>query len=366
HLALVNQTGFDPEAAACDGARFFVVKAFTEDDIHRSIKSGMWCSGESSNRRLDAIWREGLQRSTGGEVAAPSSGGASKSNNKTKVATAASAAAAAAAAAPSDSTASARKKGGKGKAEGGAGVLETVSKAEVKGSEWNQTKGSVVVDAGVGAQAGAVVGGDPAVVVSRCKEGDKKVQGEGAGGAGRTTNAVGATNATGASIKDTSLSTETQGGDTRGSTNEVSKSKVGVAKTACSGKGNSVDADATAAPRGDTKGVKVKETVVEKTTDKVGGKVATSGESAGTVAAAACKEEGQGKGEVSKEGATAMEDKRPRVTVGDGAGGEAVSASAAKGNGMGKSPLFLFFSVNASGQFCGAAQMTGPLDHSKK
>jgi len=31
-----------------------------------------------------------------------------------------------------------------------------------------------------------------------------------------------------------------------------------------------------------------------------------------------------------------------------------------------KGPLYLFFSVNASGQFCGMAQMSSPLDYDKK
>jgi len=40
------------------GARFFVIKSFSEDDIHRSIKYGIWCSTEYGNKRLDAAFRE--------------------------------------------------------------------------------------------------------------------------------------------------------------------------------------------------------------------------------------------------------------------------------------------------------------------
>jgi len=40
------------------GARFFVIKSFSEDDIHRSIKYGIWCSTEYGNKRLDAAYRE--------------------------------------------------------------------------------------------------------------------------------------------------------------------------------------------------------------------------------------------------------------------------------------------------------------------
>jgi hypothetical protein len=40
------------------GARFFVIKSFSEDDIHRSIKYHIWCSTEYGNKRLDAAFRE--------------------------------------------------------------------------------------------------------------------------------------------------------------------------------------------------------------------------------------------------------------------------------------------------------------------
>ena len=34
-------------------ARFFVIKSFSEDDIHRSIKYEIWCSTDHGNKRLD-------------------------------------------------------------------------------------------------------------------------------------------------------------------------------------------------------------------------------------------------------------------------------------------------------------------------
>lgn len=39
-------------------ARYFVIKSFSEDDIHRSIKYGIWCSTEYGNKRLDAAFHE--------------------------------------------------------------------------------------------------------------------------------------------------------------------------------------------------------------------------------------------------------------------------------------------------------------------
>nr|XP_045583431.1 YTH domain-containing family protein 2-like isoform X2 [Procambarus clarkii] len=39
-------------------ARFFVIKSYSEDDIHRSIKYEIWCSTEHGNKRLDAAFHE--------------------------------------------------------------------------------------------------------------------------------------------------------------------------------------------------------------------------------------------------------------------------------------------------------------------
>lgn len=40
------------------GARFFVIKSYSEDDIHRSIKYSIWCSTEHGNKRLDSAYKE--------------------------------------------------------------------------------------------------------------------------------------------------------------------------------------------------------------------------------------------------------------------------------------------------------------------
>ena len=39
-------------------ARYFVIKSYAEDDIHRSIKYNMWTSTEHGNRRLDQAFKE--------------------------------------------------------------------------------------------------------------------------------------------------------------------------------------------------------------------------------------------------------------------------------------------------------------------
>lgn len=43
------------------GARFFIIKSYSEDDIHRSIKYSIWCSTEHGNKRLDQAYRQQLE-----------------------------------------------------------------------------------------------------------------------------------------------------------------------------------------------------------------------------------------------------------------------------------------------------------------
>ena len=40
------------------GCRYFIIKSYSEDDIHRSIKYNIWCSTEHGNKRLDTAFRE--------------------------------------------------------------------------------------------------------------------------------------------------------------------------------------------------------------------------------------------------------------------------------------------------------------------
>ncbi|WAR17516.1 YTHD2-like protein [Mya arenaria] len=40
------------------GARYFIIKSYSEDDIHRSIKYNIWCSTEHGNKRLDTAFKE--------------------------------------------------------------------------------------------------------------------------------------------------------------------------------------------------------------------------------------------------------------------------------------------------------------------
>lgn len=49
-----------------NNSRFFVIKSYAEDDVHRSIKYNVWCSTEHGNKRLDSAFRE--QKAKGAAV----------------------------------------------------------------------------------------------------------------------------------------------------------------------------------------------------------------------------------------------------------------------------------------------------------
>ncbi|XP_015126342.1 YTH domain-containing family protein 2 isoform X1 [Diachasma alloeum] len=53
-----NPIEFDQTAP---GAKFFVIKSYSEDDIHRSIKYEIWCSTEHGNKRLDQAYRDAVR-----------------------------------------------------------------------------------------------------------------------------------------------------------------------------------------------------------------------------------------------------------------------------------------------------------------
>ena len=57
---LHSQNKYNPSEMTLNlvNARYFVIKSYAEDDIHRSIKYNMWTSTEHGNRRLDQAFRE--------------------------------------------------------------------------------------------------------------------------------------------------------------------------------------------------------------------------------------------------------------------------------------------------------------------
>lgn len=48
-------------------AKFFVIKSYSEDDVHKSIKYNVWASTPVGNKRLEAAYQEALTRS-GGDI----------------------------------------------------------------------------------------------------------------------------------------------------------------------------------------------------------------------------------------------------------------------------------------------------------
>lgn len=57
----MNPSAYNPKEfnTSPKAARFFVIKSYSEDDIHRSIKYNIWCSTEHGNRRLDSAYFKG-------------------------------------------------------------------------------------------------------------------------------------------------------------------------------------------------------------------------------------------------------------------------------------------------------------------
>ncbi|XP_058105915.1 YTH domain-containing protein ECT4-like isoform X3 [Magnolia sinica] len=46
-------------------AKFFIIKSYSEDDIHKSIKYGVWSSTEHGNKKLDFCYQEAQEKSGG-------------------------------------------------------------------------------------------------------------------------------------------------------------------------------------------------------------------------------------------------------------------------------------------------------------
>ncbi|CAN6467236.1 unnamed protein product [Victoria cruziana] len=52
-------------------AKFFVIKSYSEDDVHKSIKYNVWSSTPNGNKRLDAAYSDAQRRSGGKHRACP-------------------------------------------------------------------------------------------------------------------------------------------------------------------------------------------------------------------------------------------------------------------------------------------------------
>ncbi|KAJ1032920.1 hypothetical protein NDA16_000199 [Ustilago loliicola] len=60
--SLAIQKGYNPAPGTFDlappNAHFFVIKSYTEDDVHKSLKYEIWASTDKGNQRLDKAFRE--------------------------------------------------------------------------------------------------------------------------------------------------------------------------------------------------------------------------------------------------------------------------------------------------------------------
>ncbi|CAG8504454.1 2733_t:CDS:10 [Diversispora eburnea] len=63
-LAWIAAKGYNPKNfnGKPIHARFFVIKSYTEDDVHKSLKYDIWASTEIGNRRLDKAFRESADK----------------------------------------------------------------------------------------------------------------------------------------------------------------------------------------------------------------------------------------------------------------------------------------------------------------
>ncbi|KAK6915232.1 YTH domain [Dillenia turbinata] len=59
HDASYNQPDFVTEY---QDAKFFIIKSYSEDNVHKSIKYGVWASTPNGNRKLDAAYREAKEK----------------------------------------------------------------------------------------------------------------------------------------------------------------------------------------------------------------------------------------------------------------------------------------------------------------
>lgn len=43
-------------------AKFFIIKSYSEDNVHKSIKYGVWASTPNGNKKLDAAYHEATEK----------------------------------------------------------------------------------------------------------------------------------------------------------------------------------------------------------------------------------------------------------------------------------------------------------------
>ncbi|KAF8775656.1 hypothetical protein HU200_004435 [Digitaria exilis] len=66
NIALPDKSQFNQEGfpVSYKDAKFFVIKSYSEDDVHKSIKYNVWASTPNGNKKLDAGYREAQEKSS--------------------------------------------------------------------------------------------------------------------------------------------------------------------------------------------------------------------------------------------------------------------------------------------------------------
>lgn len=66
-MAFANREQYNnPDfSTSYENAKFFVIKSYSEDDVHKSIKYNVWASTPVGNKRLDAAYQEALTKCNG-------------------------------------------------------------------------------------------------------------------------------------------------------------------------------------------------------------------------------------------------------------------------------------------------------------
>lgn len=63
HAAMKDQYNRAEFAEMYSDAKFFIIKSYSEDDVHKSIKYNVWASTPNGNKKLDAAYQDAKEKS---------------------------------------------------------------------------------------------------------------------------------------------------------------------------------------------------------------------------------------------------------------------------------------------------------------
>jgi hypothetical protein len=64
HPAMKDQYNQADFAETYSDAKFFIIKSYSEDDVHKSVKYNVWASTPNGNKKLDAAYQEAKEKSS--------------------------------------------------------------------------------------------------------------------------------------------------------------------------------------------------------------------------------------------------------------------------------------------------------------